>query len=151
MCLFGSNLTGEDAAAATLVAEVHRLAPGCLVAIDEEGGDVTRLDHGRGSRTVGAAVLGAADDTALTRRVHADLAARLAAVGVDLDLAPVLDVGSNPDNPVVGSRSFGADPALVARHGVAAVRGLADAGVTAPSTSPATATPARTPTSPPRS
>ncbi|WP_380165378.1 glycoside hydrolase family 3 N-terminal domain-containing protein [Jannaschia sp. R86511] len=131
LCLFGSNLTGDDAQATRLVRRVHELAPGCLVALDEEGGDVTRLDQHRGSRTVGAAVLGEADDVSLTRQVHADLGARLAAVGVDLDLAPVLDVSSSPDNPVIGSRSFGADARHVARHGTAAVRGLADAGLAA--------------------
>lgn len=131
LCLFGSNLDGDDATAAALVSRIHALAPRCLVALDEEGGDVTRLDVGRGSRTVGAAVLGAGDDVAATRAVTADLGRRLAAVGVDLDLAPVLDVNSAPDNPVIGTRSYGADPALVARHGVAAVQGLADAGVTA--------------------
>jgi beta-N-acetylhexosaminidase len=129
LCLFGSNLTGDDAQAAALVAQVHDVAPGCVVALDEEGGDVTRLDYAHGSRTVGAAVLGAVDEEGLTRAVLRDLGARLAAVGVDLDLAPVLDVNSAPDNPVIGTRSFGADPGLVARHGVAAVRGMADAGV----------------------
>ncbi|WP_340294311.1 glycoside hydrolase family 3 N-terminal domain-containing protein, partial [Aquipuribacter hungaricus] len=131
LCLFGSNLDGDDATAAALVARVHALAPACLVALDEEGGDVTRLDFGRGSRTVGAAVLGAGDDVVVTRQVTADLGRRLARVGVDLDLAPVLDVNSAPDNPVIGSRSYGADPDLVARHGVAAVHGLAEAGVAA--------------------
>lgn len=131
LCLFGSNLTGDDAQAAALVRRVHELAPACVVAADEEGGDVTRLDQHHGSSTVGAAVLGAADDVALTRRVQAALGARLAAVGVDLDLAPVADVNSAADNPVIGSRSFGADPAHVARHVAAAVQGLADAGVAA--------------------
>ncbi|MGJ7441191.1 glycoside hydrolase family 3 N-terminal domain-containing protein [Aquipuribacter sp. MA13-6] len=131
VCLFGSNLTGDDQQAADLVAQVHAARPDCLVALDEEGGDVTRLDQHVGSRTVGAAVLGAAADVDLTRRVHADLGERLAAVGVDLDLAPVLDVNSAADNPVIGSRSFGADPTDVEHHGTAAVRGLMDAGVAA--------------------
>jgi len=131
LCLFGSNLTGDDAQATTLAARVHAVGPLCLVAVDEEGGDVTRLDHAHGSRSVGAAVLGAGDDEALTRAVSADIGRRLARVGIDLDLAPVLDVNSAADNPVIGSRSYGADPHLVARHGTAAVLGLADAGVAA--------------------
>jgi beta-N-acetylhexosaminidase len=53
----------------------------------------------------------------------------LAAAGVDLALAPVVDVNSNPDNPVIGVRSFGADPGLVARHTTAFVRGLQSVGV----------------------
>lgn len=131
LCLFGSNLDGDDTHAASLVAQVHAAGPDCVVALDEEGGDVTRLDYAHGSRTVGAAVLGAGDDEARTRAVTRDLGVRLARVGVDLDLAPVLDVNSATDNPVIGTRSFGADPDLVARHGVAAVLGLADAGVAA--------------------
>jgi beta-N-acetylhexosaminidase len=131
LCLFGSNLDGDDTHAAALVAQVHEAGPDCVVALDEEGGDVTRLDYDHGSRTVGAAVLGAGDDEPRTRAATRDLGERLARVGVDLDLAPVLDVNSAPDNPVIGTRSFGADPSLVARHGVAAVLGLADAGVAA--------------------
>ncbi len=131
LCLFGSNLDGDDDRATALVSRIHALAPGCVVALDEEGGDVTRLDFARGSATVGAAVLGAGDDVEVTRAVMRDLGRRLARVGVDLDLAPVLDVNSAADNPVIGSRSFGADPGLVARHGVAAVEGLAEAGVAA--------------------
>jgi beta-N-acetylhexosaminidase len=51
--------------------------------------------------------------------------------GVDLALAPSVDVNANADNPVIGTRSFGADPAVVARHGAAFVRGVQDAGVAA--------------------
>ena len=54
---------------------------------------------------------------------------QLRAAGIDLALAPVVDVNSNPDNPVIGVRSFGSTPALVARHGVAFVEGLQSAGL----------------------
>lgn len=131
LCLFGSNLTGSDEQVRDLTARVHEQGPRCLVALDEEGGDVTRLDHTTGARSVGAAVLGASGDPTLTRATTRDLGLRLARVGVDLDLAPVLDVNSAADNPVIGTRSYGADPGLVAEHGVAAVRGLAEAGVAA--------------------
>ena len=129
ICLFGTNLTGDDDQVRQLAAALHRAAPdGTLITLDEEGGDVTRLDALRGSPTAGHAVLGAADDPALTRSVAAGLGRRLRDIGIDLDLGPVADVNCEPDNPVIGVRSFGADPALVARHVEAFVGGLQDAG-----------------------
>ena len=74
---------------------------------------------------------GAIDDDALTQAVATSIGAELAAAGVTLDLAPCVDVNSNPANPVIGVRSFGADPQLVGRHGAAFVRGLQAAGVAA--------------------
>jgi beta-N-acetylhexosaminidase len=53
----------------------------------------------------------------------------LAAVGLDLDFAPVLDVDTNPENPVIGARSFARDPEVVAKFGIALAHGLMDAGV----------------------
>ena len=99
-----------------------------MIAIDEEGGDVTRLEAGTGSSYPGNAALGVVDDVELTERVAASLGAELAAVGVNLDFAPVADVNTNPQNPVIGIRSFGSDPELVARHVAAFVRGLQRAG-----------------------
>jgi beta-N-acetylhexosaminidase len=132
VCLFGSNLTGDDVQARKLADELHDAAPyGCLVTLDEEGGDVTRLDAVRGSETAGHSVLGAVDDPVLTRRVAARLGRRLRDVGVDLDLGPVADVNCEPDNPVIGVRSFGADPDLVSRHVEAFVDGLQRTGVAA--------------------
>ncbi|WBB98364.1 glycoside hydrolase family 3 protein [Solwaraspora sp. WMMA2080] len=100
-----------------------------LVAIDEEGGDVTRLAHATGSPYPGNAALGAVDDPALTRQVYRAIGDELATCGANLDLAPTVDVNTADDNPIIGTRSFGADPALVATHAAAAVAGLADAGV----------------------
>ena len=74
---------------------------------------------------------GAVDDVELTEQVAAAIGAELAAVGVNLDFAPVADVLVNPANPVIGIRSFGSDPALVARHVAAFVRGLQRQGVAA--------------------
>ncbi|HYN95945.1 MAG TPA: glycoside hydrolase family 3 N-terminal domain-containing protein, partial [Pilimelia sp.] len=104
-------------------------APGLLLAIDEEGGDVTRLAAATGSPYPGNAALGAVDDPALTAAVHRAMGAELAAAGVNLDLAPTVDVNTAADNPIIGTRSFGADPALVARHAAAAVDGLQSARV----------------------
>ena len=102
-----------------------------LIAIDEEGGDVTRLEAANGSSYPGNAALGVVDDVELTERVAASIGAELAEVGVNLDFAPVADVNTNPDNPVIGIRAFGADGELVARHVAASVRGLQSAGVAA--------------------
>jgi beta-N-acetylhexosaminidase len=129
--LFAPNMAAGPDALAELTATLRAVAPDLLVAADEEGGDVTRVWYDTGSPYPGNAALGAVDDVELTERVHAAIGADLAALGVNLDLAPCLDVLAAPENPVVGTRSFGADPALVARHGAAAVRGLQAAGVAA--------------------
>ncbi|HEX7189188.1 MAG TPA: glycoside hydrolase family 3 N-terminal domain-containing protein [Actinomycetes bacterium] len=130
VAFFGSNVESPDQLAA-LSAALRAANPDVLVATDEEGGDVTRLHMDEGSPQPGNAALGAADDEDLTAAVAAEIGHELASVGVDLDLAPVVDVNSNPANPVIGVRSFGADPALVARHTRAWVAGLQSAGVAA--------------------
>ena len=113
--LFAYNV-GDPAQLTGLTAALRSERPELVVSIDEEGGDVTRLEAGRGSSYPGNAALGAVDDPALTERVAGAIAGELARVGVDLNLAPVADVNSNPRNPVIGVRSFGSDPELVARH-----------------------------------
>ena len=128
--LFGSNVVDPEQLA-RLCASLRAAGGDPVLAIDEEGGDVTRLAHATGSPYPGNAALGAADDPALTRQVHRALGAELAAVGVTLDLAPSVDVNTAADNPIIGTRAFGADPHLVARHAVAAINGLHDAGVAA--------------------
>lgn len=126
--LFGYN-TPDARTAADLARELHALAPGALIAIDEEGGDVTRLQAATGSDLPTAWALGAVDDADLTRRVGRALGDVLAACDLDLDLAPVLDVSTDPRNPVIGTRAFGAEPARVARHAEAFADGLREAGV----------------------
>ena len=101
-----------------------------LLAIDEEGGDVTRLEWREGSSYPSAAGLGAVDDVAVTEEVAAAIGADLAAVGVNWDFAPVADVNV-PGNPVIGVRAFGDDPAAVGPHVAAFVRGLQRARVAA--------------------
>ncbi|MEV0586048.1 glycoside hydrolase family 3 protein [Nonomuraea sp. NPDC050310] len=102
-----------------------------VISLDEEGGDVTRLAYHVGSPYPGNAALGAVDDVDLTCRVYRAIGAELAACGINLDMAPDADVNTADDNPVIGTRSFGNDPELVARHTVAAVSGLQSAGVAA--------------------
>ncbi|MFI0444636.1 glycoside hydrolase family 3 protein [Actinomadura sp. 6N118] len=118
-------------ALAGLTAEMRKAADP-IITIDEEGGDVTRLGgHLTGSPYPGNAALGAVDDPELTRRVYRSLGAELAEVGVNLNFAPTVDVNTAADNPVIGTRSFGSDPELVARHAVASVIGTQEAGVAA--------------------
>ncbi|MEW2348451.1 glycoside hydrolase family 3 protein [Streptomyces sp. NPDC006684] len=128
--LFGRNVAGDEQLTA-LTAQLRAEREDILVAIDEEGGDVTRLDVNTGSFIPGNLALGTVDDPELTRSVAAELGRRLAACGVRFNWAPSADVNSDPDNPVIGVRSFGADPALVARHTAAYVEGLQSAGVIA--------------------
>ena len=130
VALFARNIE-SPAQVATLTAAIHAANPAALVAIDEEGGDVTRLEHATGSSWPGNLALGAVDDTALTEAVAAEIGAALAELGIDLDYAPDADVNVEAANPVIGVRSFGADPALVARHTGAWVAGLQSAGVLA--------------------
>jgi beta-N-acetylhexosaminidase len=128
--LFGPNVQDREQLA-RLTARLRSAAIEPVIAIDEEGGDVTRISHQTGSDYPGNAALGAIDDVELTRSLYAALGADLAALGINLDLAPAVDVNTAADNPVIGTRSFGADPALVARHAAAAVAGLQSAGVAA--------------------
>jgi beta-N-acetylhexosaminidase len=128
--LFGRNITSPEQLSA-LTAQLRAEHEDVLVAIDEEGGDVTRLEVRTGSSVPGNHALGAVDDVDLTRDVAFALGRRLAECGVNFNWAPSADVNSNPANPVIGVRSFGADPELVARHTAAYVTGLQAAGVAA--------------------
>jgi len=127
--LFAYNVPSADSLA-ELTAALRAEREDVLLAIDEEGGDVTRLEWRAGSSYPAAAALGVVDDPRLTEEVAAAVAADLAAVGVNWNLAPVADVNV-PENPVIGTRAFGSEAALVARHVAAAVRGLQRSGVAA--------------------
>jgi len=129
--LFGSNL-GDGTRVGRLTAQL-RAAAGrdIVIALDEEGGDVTRLDTVRGSASPGAAALGRLDDPDATEAVYRGIGARCAEAGVTTDLAPVADVNIDPLNPVIGLRAFSDDPRVAARHVAAAVRGLQSVGVAA--------------------
>ncbi|MFC5662511.1 glycoside hydrolase family 3 protein [Kitasatospora misakiensis] len=130
VALFDRNVADLGQLAA-LTAALRAENPDLLIAIDEESGDVTRLEAGSGSSWPGNLALGAIDDPALTRDVARELGRALAAAGVNYNWAPTADVNSNPRNPVIGVRSFGADPELCARHTAAWVEGLQSAGVAA--------------------
>jgi beta-N-acetylhexosaminidase len=128
--LFGKNIRDPEQVD-RLTARLGEARPGVLVATDEEGGDVTRLEAAVGSSYPSHLALGTVDDVGLTRSVARAIGTDLRGVGINLDFAPVADVNTNPDNPVIGVRSFGADPELVSRHVAAFVEGLHAAGVAA--------------------
>jgi beta-N-acetylhexosaminidase len=128
VCVFAPNVSDTFPA---LTRDLHDRRPGFLIASDEEGGTVTRLESRAGSSWPGAAALGRLDDVDATEAVAAGIGRQCRAAGVDLALAPVADVNAEPDNPVIGLRSFGATPELVARHTAAFARGLQGVGVAA--------------------
>ena len=106
--------------------------PPLLISIDQEGGRVARLKEPRGfTEFPGAMAIGATGDVENARLIARALAQELLAVGINMDLAPDLDVNNNPDNPVIGIRSFGSDPQAVAAFGVAFAAGLQAEGVLA--------------------
>ncbi|MBM7168587.1 glycoside hydrolase family 3 protein [Streptomyces sp. G44] len=128
--LFSRNIETPEQVA-RLTASLRAENPDLIVAIDEEAGDVTRLEAWTGSSRPGNLALGAVDDIDLTERVAHDIGRDLHAAGVSLNFAPSADVNSNPLNPVIGVRSFGSRTDLVSRHTAAWIRGLQDAGVAA--------------------
>ena len=132
--LFGPNIETPGQVSA-LTAALRSAAPASagdpVIAIDEEGGDVTRVAYADGSPYPGNAALGAVDDVSLTQAVHRAIGLDLAALGINFNLAPCADVLGSADSPAVGTRSFGADTDLVSRHTAAAVAGLQGAGVAA--------------------
>jgi beta-N-acetylhexosaminidase len=133
--LFARNVDAPEQLA-ELVRELQAIARDAghdlplLVAVDQEGGRVARLQAPWTAwpplRAVGHA---ASED--LARLMGAGLAAELSACGIRWDFAPVVDVDTNPQNVVIGDRSFGDDPERVGRLGAAMIRGLQDGGVVA--------------------
>lgn len=101
-----------------------------LLAVDQEGGKINRLPADfetiPDSRTVGKS-----NDASMAKALGGLLADELRVMGLNLNLAPVLDIDSNPKNPVIGVRSFGNNPELVAKMGVAEMQGLQEAGIIA--------------------
>ncbi|HEY3366849.1 MAG TPA: beta-N-acetylhexosaminidase [Symbiobacteriaceae bacterium] len=102
-----------------------------LISTDQEGGIVARLTGIAGTAFPGNMALGATRSADLTHAAALATGRELLALGVNFNLAPVLDVNNNPQNPVIGVRSYGEDPRLVAELGAAAIRGYQDAGILA--------------------
>ncbi|MFE9771677.1 glycoside hydrolase family 3 protein [Streptomyces sp. NPDC005931] len=128
--LSGRNIHDPEQVAA-LGAALRAENPDLVVAVDEEAGDVTRIEARTGASRPGNLALGAVDDIDLTERVARDVGRELRSLGISLTYAPSADVNTNPLNPVVGVRSFGSRTDVVSRHAAAWVRGLQSAGVAA--------------------
>jgi len=112
----------QDAAGATKL----------LIAVDQEGGKVARLGPQDGYPSIPSAQdVGAGGDAEVARQVGAQVAGMLAAAGITIDLAPVVDVNVNPTNPIIGAlgRSYAADPAVVTSMAAAMLEGLHSGGV----------------------
>lgn len=124
--LFPSNLAKDPVA---MVHELRQRYPDLLVLIDQEGGPFFSYRAPGVPRFPAAMALAAADDLELTRAVGRAIGQEVAYLGANVDLAPVLDVNVNPKNPIIGLRSFGADPEAVIRQGLAFAHGLEEAGV----------------------
>lgn len=130
--LFGRNVK-EPVQVLEACRSLHGAAPAgypIYVGVDQEGGKVARL-KAPVLQLPPMRALGAHDDAELTERLAAELGRQLLALGFNIDFAPVADVDSNPKNPIIADRSFGADPALVTRHVRAFARGLEAQGVIA--------------------
>jgi beta-N-acetylhexosaminidase len=129
--LFARNV-GEPEQVAELAFEASRLTPDlpAWVSVDQEGGRVARL-KAPFTEWPPMATLGRSGDAGLAERFARALAAELKAVGVTLDYAPVVDVHTNPRNPVIGDRALGTSAADVARLGSAIIRTLQHEGIAA--------------------
>lgn len=128
--IFARNITSPSGLR-QLCQQVRDANPVALVAVDEEGGEVTRLEASTGSSFPGARALGVVDDIGLTEAVAGAIAMKLAGAGANVNLAPVADVQTCAENPVIHNRSFGTEAALVGRHAAAFVRGTQSVGVAA--------------------
>jgi beta-N-acetylhexosaminidase len=133
--LFARNVEGP-AQVAELCREIQSAARMAghdlpvLISVDQEGGRVARL---QAPWTVWPPMraLGRIGREDFALRVGQELAAELLACGIRLDFAPDMDVDTNPQNPIIGDRALSGDPALVARLGVAMIRGFQEARVAA--------------------
>ncbi len=99
-----------------------------FISTDQENGVVTRLKEGS-TEFPGAMTLGATWNPLLTKKVYEATGKELLAAGINMNLAPIVDVNNNPYNPVIGVRSFGEDVGAVTEHGIAAIQGLENCGV----------------------
>ncbi len=130
--LFARNIEGPEQLR-SLNDELHRLAPGdspLLISIDQEGGRVQRL-RSPWTEWPPMRQFGDLDELDRTAALAAALARELLDLGIGLDFAPCVDVDTNPANPVIGDRSFGREPGVVARHAARFIQSMQEAGVAA--------------------
>jgi beta-N-acetylhexosaminidase len=127
--LFKRNVESAAQLAALVRALKTRAGRPVLASVDQEGGRVARLRGAPFTALPPMREFGRRADAALATRVGRLLAYEVRSLGFDVDFAPVLDVDTNPANPVIGDRSFSRDPHEVARLGVALAQGLEAGGV----------------------
>lgn len=126
--LFSRNVASPDQVR-DLTAAIRAAASNpVVIAIDQEGGHIVRIGEPL-TRLPSPMAIGATGDPTLAYAVARASAVELAACGIEVALAPVLDIAAERRSTVVGARSYGADPELVARLGAAAIRGYLDGGV----------------------
>jgi len=102
-----------------------------LIAVDHEGGIVTRFNFPSMTPLCGNMALGATGNAEYAFQAGRICAVELRKIGINTDFAPVLDVNNNPENPIIGARSFGESPDLVRDMGLAYIRGLREGGIIA--------------------
>ncbi|MCR4907227.1 MAG: penicillin binding protein PBP4B [Lachnospiraceae bacterium] len=130
--LFADNITDAEQTAG-LIKELQaansegNARQKLFVAVDQEGGRVTRLNTG--TQMPGNMALGATGDRAMAKEAAGVIGSELKAQGFNMDFAPVVDVNINPENPVIGIRSFSDSPEMTAGFGIAFSEGLHEAGV----------------------
>ncbi len=130
LILFKRNIDDADQASALIASCItgHDSALPILVCVDQEGGRVARFGDPI-LRLPPMQTLAAAGDPQLTRDAARVLGQQLRAIGINLNFAPVLDVDTNPRNPVIGDRAFGRSTEVVIEHALAFADGLHDGGV----------------------
>lgn len=102
-----------------------------MISVDQEGGMVARIDKEGVTQVPGNMALGATGNPDYTLECAQILGYELKSIGIDMNLAPVLDVNNNVLNPVIGVRSYGENAESVAAHGAAAIKGYQSRGVAA--------------------
>lgn len=128
LVLFAHN-TPDYSSTVALTTALRQIDPSLLIFSDEEGGDVTRVQAAIGGSLPGARAFGLAGNLELTEEAAKALGGLLRSLGVDAAFAPDLDVASEPENPVIGVRSYSSDAEIVAAQGAAFVRGFEASGV----------------------
>ena len=138
ICLFGGNVSGTVTQIVELTHAMQRTAVEnnrfnipMLLSIDQEGGYIVRLDHTKATIMPGNMAVGATWNPEMAYKAAYVIGTEMAALGVNINFAPSVDVNSNPANPVIGVRSFGDHPEMVGKMGVEYVKGITDAGIIA--------------------
>ncbi len=129
--LFAKNIKSEEDLK-NLTASLKSLSgdkPEMFISIDQEGGIVQRITFSK--KYPKAADIGAKGSKEASYQNGLEIGEELSEYGINVDFAPVMDVNSNPQNPVIGNRSFSDDPNVVSEMGIAMMQGLNDAGVIA--------------------